>query len=144
MADTVNTEVVYDGQRNAVVKCTNESDGTGESAVVKVNVASLVPNPGVHLVLWRLKYNIATGVPTTAGTMSAVRLQSDASSLVDLLILTGWGTINFFRRGGLKTADGANSTGNITLTTVNFKAGSSYTLEFELKKGGPLVGPLTG
>ena len=35
MADVVTTQTIQDGQRKAVMKFTNVSDGTGESAVVK-------------------------------------------------------------------------------------------------------------
>lgn len=36
MADVVTTQTIQDGQRKAVMKFTNVSDGTGESAVAKL------------------------------------------------------------------------------------------------------------
>ena len=36
MADTVTSQTILDGERNCVMKFTNVSDGTGESAVVKI------------------------------------------------------------------------------------------------------------
>jgi hypothetical protein len=36
MADTVTSQTILDGERNCVMKFTNVSDGTGESAVAKV------------------------------------------------------------------------------------------------------------
>ena len=41
MADAVTTQTIVDGQKEAAFKFTNISDGTGESAVVKVDVSSL-------------------------------------------------------------------------------------------------------
>ena len=39
MADTVTSQTIQDGGRTAILKFTNESDGTGESSVKKVDVS---------------------------------------------------------------------------------------------------------
>jgi len=44
MADAVATQTIQDGQKMVVQKFTNVSDGTGESAVVKVDVSALAAN----------------------------------------------------------------------------------------------------
>ena len=44
MADAVATQTIQDGERNAVLRFTNVSDGTGESNVVKVDVSALAKN----------------------------------------------------------------------------------------------------
>ena len=41
MADTVTSQTIQDGGRTAILKFTNESDGTGESSVKKVDVSAL-------------------------------------------------------------------------------------------------------
>ena len=41
MADAVTSQTLMDGERLAIMKFTNISDGTGESLVTKVNVANL-------------------------------------------------------------------------------------------------------
>ena len=41
MADTVASQTILDGPKTAVMKFTNISDGTGESAVTKVDVSAL-------------------------------------------------------------------------------------------------------
>jgi hypothetical protein len=41
MADAVASQVVFDGSKTAVMKFTNISDGTGESAVIKVDVSAI-------------------------------------------------------------------------------------------------------
>ena len=44
MADAVATQIIIDGDRNVVQKFTNVSDGSGEAAVVKVDVSALAAN----------------------------------------------------------------------------------------------------
>ena len=44
MADAVTTQTILDGDRLVIQKFTNISDGTGEAAVVKVNVSDLADN----------------------------------------------------------------------------------------------------
>ena len=44
MADTVTSQTIQDGDRVAILKVTNESDGTGESSVKKVYVSALTTN----------------------------------------------------------------------------------------------------
>ena len=41
MADAVTSQTIVDGEKTVVQKFTNISDGTGESAVVKVDVSAL-------------------------------------------------------------------------------------------------------
>ena len=44
MADAVTSQTIQDGERKAVLKFTNISDGTGEANVVKVDVSALTAN----------------------------------------------------------------------------------------------------
>ena len=45
MADAVATQTISDGAQHATFKFTNVSDGTGESAVTKIDVSGLTVNP---------------------------------------------------------------------------------------------------
>ena len=45
MADTVTSQTIEDGPRTAIFAFTNVSDGTGESAVTKIDVSSLSKDP---------------------------------------------------------------------------------------------------
>ena len=45
MADAVTSQTIEDGGKNLIMKFTNISDGTGESAVTKVDVSGLNTNP---------------------------------------------------------------------------------------------------
>ena len=42
MADAVASQTILDGERLAVLRFTNVSDGTGESNVAKVDVSAIV------------------------------------------------------------------------------------------------------
>ncbi len=111
-----------------VVNLNGLSDGTGESAVLKLDVSTLVPDPGTHLVLWRCSYNIVAG---------SVDLYWDANA--DKLLLSMSGSMtdrDFSRFGGLKNDAGAGVTGDVMLTTVGFLANSGYSITLEFKKGG--------
>ena len=44
MADAVTSQTLIDGPKHAVMKFTNVSDGSGESAVKKVDVSALTTN----------------------------------------------------------------------------------------------------
>ena len=46
MADAVTSQTIQDGDRIAVMKFTNISDGSGESAVTKVDVSALRAESG--------------------------------------------------------------------------------------------------
>ena len=45
MADAVATQTIQDGGQTAIFRFTNISDGTGESAVTKIDVSGLTTNP---------------------------------------------------------------------------------------------------
>jgi hypothetical protein len=61
MADAVTSQTIQDGERRAVLKFTNISDGTGESAVVKIDVSALAANSrgeactevAIHQIWWQ-------------------------------------------------------------------------------------------
>ena len=44
MADTVTSQTIQDGEKTAILKFTNESDGSGEASVKKVDVSALASN----------------------------------------------------------------------------------------------------
>jgi hypothetical protein len=88
-----------------------------------------VPNPGVHLKLRRIRYNI-DGM--------YVRLQWDATTPVDIAILgNGQDILDFTNEyaGGFPNDAGVGVTGNILLTTIGQLSGSNATLNLELIKG---------
>ncbi len=127
MTDIVSVQTLMDDRRNLVVKCTNLSDGTGETNVRKVDVSTLSPpNPTTHMKLWWCQYDI-TGM--------SVRLQWEGTPNADILVLGGFGSeMEFGEFGGIWN-NASGGTGNVSLTTVGADPGDSYTLVLHFKKG---------
>jgi hypothetical protein len=135
MADLVVTQL-YDGARNVVVNIQDLSDGTGLNLLKIINVALLVPNPGIYLKLYKVNYDVKGG---------QVILYWEATSDELLLLMQDEeATRDFSGFGGIKNNAGAGVTGNVLLSTQGFVANSSFTLNLEFKKGGPLPGVITG
>ena len=131
MADTVASQTIDDGPRYAVIKLTNISDGTGESAVTKVDVSGLASS--------------ANGVACTGATIQKIWWQCtgmkvsilfDATSDV-LAIQLGEnqsGYHDYTSFGGLTNNAGSGKTGDIKFTTVGHSSGDTYTIILYLKK----------
>ena len=131
MADTVASQTIDDGPKYAVIKLTNVSDGTGESAVTKVDVSGLASS--------------ANGVACTGATIQKIWWQCtgmkvsilfDATSDVLAIQLgenqSGYHDYTLF--GGLTNNAGSGKTGDIKFTTVNHSSGDTYTIILYLKK----------
>jgi len=127
MADTVDSLVVFSGTRRRVVRLTNISDGTGESAVVKVDKSALIgPNgsaPG-KIVVEKIEYS-CSGMQ--------VRLHWDATTDDEIATLDGAGFFDWTEAGGLVDPASTGSTGDILLTTNAATAGDAYTITLYLR-----------
>jgi len=124
MADSVSSQTLVDGSRNVVMKFTNLSDGTGESAVLKVDVSGLNGAPTAVKVT-KVHYNV-TGMVAT--------LLWDADTDVRMLDLAGDGCFDFTGFGGLINNGGTGVTGDIMLTTTGHTSGDSYSIVLEMAK----------
>ena len=131
MADAVTSQTLMDGERLAIMKFTNISDGTGENAVTKVNVSALNPNS---------RGKACTGVTVTK-IMSVchgmeVRMYWDASTDVPFFL----STVNtnyendFSSFGGIANNAGAGKNGNIVFSTSDQTNGDTYTVVLEMVK----------
>tara|TARA_Y100000296_G_scaffold62353_1_gene72389 strand:- start:265 stop:684 length:420 start_codon:yes stop_codon:yes gene_type:complete len=137
MADAVTSQTLTDGDKTAVMKFTNISDGSGESSVKKVDVSALTTSTRngsactrVHITqIWYM--------------ISGMRidLEWDASSNVKALILGGgvtleptMGHLDFRSFGGIKNNAGGGITGDIDLTTLHHTSNDAYTIILELSK----------
>ena len=131
MADAVTTQTLMDGERMAIIKFTNISDGTGETAVTKVNVANLAasgsgkPCTGVivnkissvcHGLEVRMYWDATTDVPFFLSTINT-NYENDFSSI-----------------GGITNNSGAGKNGNIVFSTADASAGDTYTVVLEMIK----------
>lgn len=131
MADAVTSQTLLDGERLAIMKFTNISDGTGETAVTKVNVSALTPsNSG----------KACTGVTVTKITSVChgleVRMYWDATTDVPFFLAT----VNtnyendFSKIGGITNNAGAGKNGNIVFSTSDATNGDTYTVVLEMVK----------
>ena len=136
MADAVTSQTIIDTEKRVVMKFTNLSDGSGESAVKKVDVSALTASPSgaecarVHITqVW---YAISG---------MRVDLEWNASSNVKALILGAGvaleptnGHFDFRSFGGIKNNAGGGINGDIDLTTLHHTANDAYTIILELSK----------
>lgn len=131
MADAVTSQTLMDGERLAIMKFTNISDGTGETTVTKVTVSSLAAN-GMG--------NACTGVIVNKITSVChgmeVRMLWDASTDVPFFMTT----VNtnyendFSSIGGITNNSGAGKNGNILFSTSDASSGDTYTIVLEMIK----------
>jgi hypothetical protein len=124
MADAVSTQTLMDNVKNVVMKFTNTSDGTGESAVVKVDVSALNGAP-TEVKINKIHYDVAGMV---------VRLLWDADADVTCVDLQGDGCFDATGYGGLINNGGTGVTGDIRFTTIGHTSGDSYSIILEMSK----------
>ena len=131
MADTVASQTIVDGPKYAVLKFTNVSDGTGESAVTKVDVSALATSTDgttcTSVVLERLWWH-CIGMK--------VQILFDASSDVFCIELgeNQSGHHDYTVFGGLPNNAGSGKTGDINFTTVGHSSADTYTVIMYLRK----------
>ena len=97
MADAVTKTTVEDGPKRAIIYCTNTSDGSGEAAVVKVDVSALsslqdgTACTGVRIE--KIKFsNVGMGVKLlwdASTDVIAVELPADYSDTLDYSDMSG-------------------------------------------------------
>ena len=136
MADAVTSQTLSDGDRIAVVKFTNLSDGNGEASVKKVDVSALAANsagetPALASIeqIWydiggmrvALEWNATTNV------VAAVLGGSAAAG-------PGSGYMDFRSFGGLKNTLASGYDGDIDLTTSGHTNLDHYTIVLQLRK----------
>ena len=117
---------IIDGPKSAVIYCTNTSDGTGESAVVKVDVSEL---SGLQDGTSCSKVRIEKIVFSTVGM--GVKLLWDATTDVIAVELPAdySDTLDYSDINGLpNVAASGGNTGDIQLTTVGHSSGDTYSV----------------
>jgi hypothetical protein len=131
MADAVTSQTIQDGERVAVMKFTNVSDGTGESAVKKVDVSALTPNSAGESCT---SVSVARIYWATRGM--GVNIEFDATSNVLLTGLpsdsTGDEYYDLF--SAIPNNAGSGVTGDIDFTTVGHSSGDTYSIILVLNK----------
>ena len=131
MADAVASQTIQDGERTAVMRFTNVSDGTGESAVKKVDVSALAANSAgqacteVHI---QRIYWMTVGM--------SVKMEFDASTNVLLTHIPAAATGDEYYDNftAIPNNAGSGKTGDIDFTTVGHSSGDSYMIILEMIK----------
>ena len=120
MADAVTATTVIDGDRTAVIYCTNTSDGTGEAAVTKVDVSALSSRQdGTACTGVRLEKIVFSNVGM------GVKILWDASTDVIAAQLPA----DYSDISGLpNVAASSGKTGDIQFTTVGHTSGDTYSI----------------
>ena len=127
MVDVVNTNVIHDG-RYYVAQFTNESDGTGEAAVQKVDISTLTDahgNTATYSAIDRIQYAVSG--------FNYVTLYWDATTDDEIAVLKGNGVHDWSAEGGNVDPRTTGTTGDIMLTTDGAADGSSYDITIWLR-----------
>jgi len=131
MADAVTSQTLIDGEQIAVLKFTNISDSTGESAVTKVDVSALSSN--------------ARGQACTKATIEKIWWQCNGMKVQVLFDATTdvfcielgenqSGHHDYTSFGGLTNNGGSGVTGDILFTTVGASSADTYTVIMQVRK----------
>ena len=131
MADAVASQTLFDGERMAIMKFTNISDGTGENKVLKVDVSALLPS-------------------VAGGACDAVTITKIHASTHGMEVLIYWDattdvfcwgvpqnsqyTWDWENFGGLINNAGAGKTGDVLFSTADASSGDFYTIVLEMVK----------
>ena len=131
MADAVTSQTIADGERNAVMKFTNVSDGTGESAVVKVDVSALASN---NRGLACSEVRIMQVRFALVGMSVQLFFDATANVLAFELAESSNGNLEFDEFGGIPNNSGSGKTGDIVFTTIGHTSGDTYMIVLEMVK----------
>lgn len=130
MADAVTTQTIFEGDKTLVMKFTNISDGTGESGVIKVDVATLTAYQGQPCVAVQIDKVYAM----THGMEVKLYWEATSPQLIMTIPQNVMNTHNYDEFGGIDNNAGAGKTGNITFTTADASNGDMYTIILVMRK----------
>jgi len=131
MADAVATQILSDGPKFTVLKLTNVSDGSGEAAVVKVDVSGLEASADgdactevvIERIWWQcigMKVQILWNASTN---LFCIELGENQSGEHDYTVF-----------GGLTNNSGGGKNGDVLFTTVGHTSADTYTVILYLRK----------
>lgn len=129
MTDAVTSQTIFDGERELVMKFTNISDGTGETAVLKVDVSAANPSswgrPCDGVTLERIHASI--------NGMSVAVLWDATADVPAVILAPGMYT---FKHDKIQIPNnaGAGKTGDVMFTTIGAAAGDTYSIVLEMVK----------
>ena len=131
MADAVTTQTILDGDRLVIQKFTNISDGTGEAAVVKVDVSTLAVNTYGHACtgvkinkIWAQTYGMGVDILWDADTN--VICETVPADVMYKMCYSDF--------GGISNNSSTGNTGDVLFSTVGATNGDRYTIILECIK----------
>jgi hypothetical protein len=131
MADAVTSQTIQDGERIAVMKFTNVSDGTGEAAVKKVDVSALSSNSaGVTC----SSVDIARVWWATVGMSVKIDFDATANVLAINLPSDSTGDEYYDDFTAIPNNAGSGVTGDLDFTTLGHSSGDTYMVVLKLVK----------
>ena len=131
MADAVASQTLFDGERVAIMKFTDTSDGTGETNVVKVNPSALAASAaggacnGV---------TITKITALTHGMEVQLKWKATTPVIIETIPQNNAYTQDYSAIGGLTNNAGTGKDGAITITTLDATSGDTYTVVLEMVK----------
>lgn len=128
MADAVTSQTILDGERLFIGKFTNISDGTGETAALKIDVSTLNPN-SFGLACNGVKINKIWA--QTVGMSIDILWDATTDLLCETVPENQFYLMDYSSFGGLPNNAGAGKTGDVLFTTVGAAAGDRYTIVIE-------------
>jgi len=130
MADTVATQILFQGDKVLVMKFTDASDGTGETAVKKVDVTTLATYQGKACTAVQIDKVYAL----THGMQVRLLWDAKANGTIMTIPQNVMQTMDFDQFGGLDNNTTTGKTGNILFTTLDASSGDSYTIILVMRK----------
>jgi len=131
MADAVTSQTILDGERLFIGKFTNISDGTGETAVVKIDVSTLNPN-SFGLACNGVKINKIWA--QTQGMAVDILWDATTDVVCETIPENQFYLMDYSSFGGLPNNAGTGVTGDVLFTTVGAASGDRYTIIIEAIK----------
>jgi len=130
MADIVTTQTIADTSGvKFVVKMTNQSDGTGETLVKKIDASELTfMTEDANRKLSKIWYSV-----NTANNKSAIELLWDGVTDASMVILSGQGYWDLRPAGNEIPNNATTPTGDVLLSTKDFANGDNYTILLEFR-----------
>ena len=130
MADAVTSQTIEDGGKNLVMKFTNISDGTGESAVAKIDVSALDTEPSTgtacsRVTLQRIWFsNIGMGFSLYWNATSNMFICQAPKDWADTWDFTD----SSITLPGIPNNAGGGVNGDLLLTTNDHSSGDTYSI----------------
>jgi len=132
MADAVASQTIVDGPSHVAIKFTNISDGTGESAVTKVDVSALEADSRTGLSCTDV--NIERVWWQCIGMKVRILFDADTDVMAIELGENQSGDHDYSKFGGLVNNAGTGKTGDVKFTTVGASSGDTYTVILYMRK----------